>query len=362
MYRTCLHCHARFPGNETLEALPVGRRVAFDASLGRLWVVCRQCERWNLTPFETRWEAIEQAERAFRGTRVRVSTDEIGLARMRDGTDLVRIGTPLRPEFAAWRYGDQFGRRRMRYVAMGVAATAGAGALVAGAATLGVGLAAVAPLIHVVNLLTIIGATGRKGRRHALPDGGFFQPIGMPRLIPGPAEIGWGVEIGYTVKRAAGDTRPTDVLWPTEGIDSQEGKSELGRVQLYGADAVPLLREYMPKVNNSGASASTIRDGVALIDEAGGPDQFARWAAARRGEWAARQTFGDTGDLQYIPVAARLAFEMALHEETERAALAGELDALAQAWHDAEAIASVADSLAIPASVERRLDDLKRRR
>jgi hypothetical protein len=70
-------------------------------------VVCRHCERWNLSPLEERWEAIEEAERLYRDTRKRVATDNIGLAKLRDGTTIVRIGEPLRPEFAAWRYGDQ---------------------------------------------------------------------------------------------------------------------------------------------------------------------------------------------------------------------------------------------------------------
>ena len=81
---------------------------------GRLWVVCRKCERWNLSPIDERWEAIEECERLFRDTRLRVSTDNIGLARVPDGLELVRIGSPLRPEMAAWRYGDQFGRRRRK--------------------------------------------------------------------------------------------------------------------------------------------------------------------------------------------------------------------------------------------------------
>jgi hypothetical protein len=50
----------------------------------------------------------------FRETRARVSTENIGLARLREGLDLVRIGRPQGPEFAAWRYGDQLGRRRIR--------------------------------------------------------------------------------------------------------------------------------------------------------------------------------------------------------------------------------------------------------
>src|SRR5688572_3207517 len=128
MYSTCLFCNADLGKNEVIEHFPIGRRLAFDASKGRLWVVCRSCERWNLTPVEERWGAIEECERQFSETRVRVSTDNIGLARLREGLELVRIGTALRPEMAAWRYGDQFGRRRRRhliYTGVGISAVAG---------------------------------------------------------------------------------------------------------------------------------------------------------------------------------------------------------------------------------------------
>jgi len=227
--------------------------------------------------------------------------------------------------------------------------------------SLGIGLVAAVPLLHTLNLTAILLSPGRKGRRMALPDGGFFLPIGMPRLIAAPTNVGWGVEIGYTVKRAAGDARPTDVYWPEKGIDSQEGKSELGRVQLYGADALPVLRDYLPRINRSGARDSLIRDGVALIEEAGGPEHFARWAAAKRREWAARSSYGDTGDFNSIPAAARLAFEMAVFEDAEKAALHGELTALEHAWAEAEGVATIADALLVPASIEARLEALKRR-
>ena len=114
MYSTCLFCNQSLGSNEVVEAFPVGRRLAFDQRRGRLWVVCRKCEKWNLTPLEERWDAIESCERLFRDTRKRVSTDNIGLARLAEGLELVRIGEPQRPEFAAWRYGDQLGRRRRR--------------------------------------------------------------------------------------------------------------------------------------------------------------------------------------------------------------------------------------------------------
>src|SRR5512134_110626 len=132
MYATCLFCNSALGANEAIESFPVGRRLAFDQSKGRLWVVCPKCERWNLTPLEERWEAIEQSEKLYRDTRKRVATDNVGLARLRDGTTLVRIGEPLRPEFAAWRYGDQFGRRRRRQLLMTGGGIAGVGVIVVG--------------------------------------------------------------------------------------------------------------------------------------------------------------------------------------------------------------------------------------
>lgn len=59
MFQTCLYCHASLGQNPLIEHCPIGQRLAFDPVRGRLWVVCRACERWNLTPFEDRWEALE---------------------------------------------------------------------------------------------------------------------------------------------------------------------------------------------------------------------------------------------------------------------------------------------------------------
>ena len=75
MYATCLFCASRLGTNEIIEAFPIGRRLAFDAAKGRLWVVCRRCERWNLTPLEERWEAVEDCERQFRDARKRVTSE-----------------------------------------------------------------------------------------------------------------------------------------------------------------------------------------------------------------------------------------------------------------------------------------------
>ena len=157
MYATCLFCNRQLGSNESIEHFPVGRRLAFDSAKGRLWVVCPACERWNLTPLEERWEAIEDAERLYRGTRLRAATDQIGLARLRDGTELVRIGEPLRPEFAAWRYGDQFGRRRRRQMLIAGAGVGAIGAIVAGGLAAGASIGGFGWLIANLTRATLKG-------------------------------------------------------------------------------------------------------------------------------------------------------------------------------------------------------------
>jgi hypothetical protein len=58
------------------------------------------------------------------------------------------------------------------------------------------------------------------------------------------------------------------------------------------------------------------------------------------------------GTLRSMPASDRLALEMACHEETERRALEGDLHSLESAWREAEEIAAIADSLALPPRVE----------
>jgi microsomal dipeptidase-like Zn-dependent dipeptidase len=96
MYHHCLFCQSDLGTNNAVERFPVGRRLSFDAAKGRLGVVCTRCGRWNLTPLEERWEAIEECERLYRGTRLRASTDNIGL-----GTDM-SIGTYPDHEHDPW--------------------------------------------------------------------------------------------------------------------------------------------------------------------------------------------------------------------------------------------------------------------
>jgi hypothetical protein len=330
MYSTCIFCNQSLGANTVLEEFPVGRRLAFDAAKGRLWVVCRKCERWNLSPLEERWEAIEAAERIYSELRMRVATEHIGLARHPAGLELVRIGRPLRPEFAAWRYGDQFGRRRKRALLVGGGALAALGlVLTAGVATGVISAGLLGNSGGFINLWT----NGRVILRVPTDQGVLKYKrldVNGSRLVRDPAGE-WVLTMG------------------------KRGKRE--RV-FRGEEAVRVAGLVLPKVNASGARSGQVQSAVGEIERAGGPDRFLDVVvttpeAAGRG--AARPE--RAGQLGSLPKPTRLALEMALHEEQERRALEGELKALELAWQAAEEVAGIADDLLLPESVLQRLND-----
>ena len=196
MYTTCMFCQKSLGENQVVEAFPVGRRLAFDAERGRLWVVCRKCERWNLTPLEERWEAVETLERLYRETRIRSQTSNIGLARHPEGLEMVRVGEPLREEFAAWRYGDQFGRRRRNAILLTTGVVAGVGvAAVAGLATGVISASLLGQSGNFVNVFvngkTVASVKDQDGKLIKLkrPD---LQKV---RFFPTEDEQGWGVRL-----------------------------------------------------------------------------------------------------------------------------------------------------------------------
>jgi len=320
VYTTCIFCNKPLGSNEVVEAFPVGRRLAFDAEKGRLWVVCCRCERWNLTPLEERWEAVETCEKLFRGTRVRASSENIGLAKHPEGLELVRIGKPLRPEFAAWRYGDQFGRRRRRSIVLGTAV---------GVATVG-GLAlggAMGGLIG-VSAATSIGNLINNWRQFA--PSAYFRPndgrlrwmnrtrIHRARLLPADNESGFCVEA------------------KARGVVFGEERFE-------GEDGVRALNAILPSVNAGGGSRTTVQDAVSRIALAGRPDRFVRRLAHGRSS-----PYSPAGvQMSTLAKPTRLALEMALHEEQERRALEGELWMLERAWREAEEIAAISDNLLV---------------
>lgn len=352
MYSTCLFCKTDLGANEAIEHFPVGRRLAFDAAKGRLWVVCRKCERWNLTPVEERWEAIEECERSYRGTKLRVSTDEIGLARLSEGTELVRIGKPLRPEFAAWRYGDQFGRRRRRNMIQGAAVIAGFVAV----PTLG-------PLLGLTfagggwNLFQGLNATASMIQARKVV-ARFPAADGTPLLVRGkhvketlmlPPVGGepWGVRVAHRT------TKDPKMRWWRYDPESEKSV-------LRGEDAMRAVSQLLPYLNQKGASARVVADAVKLAtdnDDAAATFGAAAREAAKHRDW---NTWGESGKLSKIPARVRLALEMVSHEDSERRALEGELYLLEEAWKEAEEIAGISDDLFLPQEISTRLGEMKR--
>lgn len=346
MYSTCIFCNKPLGANEALEAFPVGQRLAFDAARGRLWVVCRSCERWNLSPLDERWEAVEQAEKAYRDTTRRVATDNIGLAKLRDGTTLVRIGEPLRPEFAAWRYGDQFGRRRTRALIVAGGGVVALTAAIAGSAAAGIGIGGMA------------WSFGQAGQA----------------LIHGRAN-----SIVAKIRGEYGNVMHVRRRHLAESSIEREGDGTLalnlryknGQHRFTGREAERIAAIVVPQVNRFGGNKKAVSEAVREIESFGGSEHFIdhlaansrvhtkQWTPDTKPKWRRGQRDFTKYGLFSLPSHYRLGLEMALHEEAERRAMDGELAELERAWRDAEEIAEIADNLLVPESVDEQFKKMK---
>jgi hypothetical protein len=358
VYTACLFCHTDLGANHFLSTFPVGRRLAFDPKRGRLWVICTSCGRWNLTPLEERWEAIDDGERLFSGTRLRMSTDNVGLARFRGGFELVRIGPALLPEIASWRYGTRLVRfdpeegaqRRSLFMrGAGLIAKATASALVGYAH--GVGLSDET----VLRMRTFRRAHGvflRTADAYGHPIVVRYSHLGAAELVRPEKDAPWQLRLAH----------------------------DAGVATLAESAALRVAGKMLATLNVGVASQAEVQHAIAKLDEAGDPEgYFTRVASlAMRTSWGrfpdaaeeherpprgsfserlalqlANRSFwgrGGTGSdeqtpLFRLPAVDRLALEMAANEDIERRALLGELDALHAAWKDAEEIAAIADEL-----------------
>jgi hypothetical protein len=365
MYSVCLYCSHALGQNDVVEAFPVGRRLAFDAAKGRLWVVCPACQRWCLAPIEERWEALEACEKAFRTARIRASTDEIGLVRLREGLELVRIGSPVVPELATWRYGREFSTRRRKTIATtigaaGLAALGGSAAYFSGLGSQVLSLFVIGvPAIHMTGLLgfaaysAIDSARAIRLRHDGKELRVFRADLRDTNLVATDGETAWGLRL----------------------------KHSYGRIVLTGDEAVRATSRLLARANGTGASGHLVRYSTDRLLQAPSLRHFVRETAAYSGslteDYAERKreflrafernmiTAGkfdesrNPGSLMLLAPPTRLALEMALHEESERIALSGELTALRTAWVEAEQIAGISDSLLVPAAVDAKLSALR---
>jgi hypothetical protein len=331
MYRHCIFCSANLGTNENIEAFPVGQRLAFDPWKGRLWAVCPRCSRWNLAPLEERWEAVEAAERIFRDTRERVQSENVGLARLRDETYLVRIGAALPGELAAWRYGRELRRRRSRYWWR----TAG--------------------LVALADFGLVVLLVSRHDRSRAL----------LHQLMPTDSPTGTEVHIQARHLRGALLTGGSSadglrlIIPGTVALPHAAGEPFRGgpSVTLEGETARAVVSRFLVQVNRRGAPPGKLRQALELLTGAGSAEAYlthpGHARASPEGALRFRSRFGrmiveDDGPVtagRPAPDVAALALEMALHEEAERRALDEELTTLKAAWREAEEIAGIADSL-----------------
>ncbi|HEY0020887.1 MAG TPA: hypothetical protein VGC13_31590 [Longimicrobium sp.] len=327
MYRSCIFCTAGLGSNDSIERFPVGRSLAFDAAKGRLWAVCPGCARWNLAPLEERWEAIEEAERLFRDTRLRAQRENIGVAKLRDGTRLVRIGRALAAERAVWRYGGQSGAPRWLRGVRDAAADAARGAVRA------------VPGFGLFDEVFSGSARSIRGRRvmHRLgADGLLIRRWHLETATLAPDGRG-GVELQFPY-----------------GLDAHPEGEAVRRIRrapvtlvVGGREADVLLAKAVTLVNRAHTRRPQVLEAVGLLEGFPSPAEFVGWVAGERlplsrGGFVRLDRVDDTAVLNHR---GALALEMAVHEEQERRALDGELAMLAAMWRDAEEVAAIADRL-----------------
>ena len=403
MYSTCLYCFTALGHNDALEWFPVGRRLAFDPRRGRLWAVCDRCGRWNLAPIEERWDAVEECERRFRSAHQRYGTDNVSLAGLRDGTELVRIGPALRPEIAVWRYGARLLRRSTMHRDSFVrTSTALLGAGARAARWLRSQPSAITTEEQVLRLTTGLSGPGQRRERvlAIVRRDGAHGVAGV--AAPDDPHAWPGNDIPTAILRRRHLTSAL-LVRPERGEPWQlEIAHELGPIRLSGAEGLRTAATLLAAVNQYTGSAALIAAAVRKVDDAMEPDGYFRrilnsawrwqWgrlssrpvgsraqddgaaaAVAERMENAVTNAVapadpslaeelavqltgrsfwahGGIGSAERIallrvPAVDRLALEMVAHESTERAALDVELAALTEAWRDAEEIAAIADAL-----------------
>lgn len=322
MYRTCTYCYRDLGTNEIVASFPVGRRLAFDQQKGRLWVVCRRCRRWNLSPVEERWEAIEECERQFHDTPNKYSTDNIGLARLTDGSDLIRVGMPRREEFAAWRYGPILVRRR---------AVATAGSLVTGLALWGS-----APTVLPWLLPPLFAGLKRRIVARLPAPGGTVARIRQSdlswlRFAKSKHGNGFTLLLSYA---------QLQVPWWRSVLRQHQERRIL---RLEEPDATRVAGLLLPRLNPRGGSKREVHEAVTHIEEAGDAVSLLSMVPDR---WPRHTRVAS------MATPLRLALEMAAHEESEQRALEGQLLELETAWREAEEIAAIADRLFVPPAIE----------
>jgi len=257
----------------------------------------------------------------------------------------VRIGAPLRPEFAAWRYGARFVRRRkyVRLAAAGVGLAAAGSALAA--APVFVPLLLPAFAFGTASILAFPGFTTIFG---AIP---VVGTLAARDYLLNERVIGRVQHRGNMLVVRAKHARSTQlhVSGDADASVSLDVQHDSGWTHLDGFEAMQTASILVAGANRFGAAASQVTDAVARVEAVGDAPSYLRAAStlgdARNGRFTSVLNRWRHIDTLHLSSTECLALEMVLHEEAERRALEGELALLEAAWRDADEIARVADAL-----------------
>jgi hypothetical protein len=221
-------------------------------------------------------------------------------------------------------------------------------------------MSAGAALLHVLPLgpaalfapgIWFAGTQWAMGRRRVIRIPAAQSPTGAELDVR-------GTHVAGAVVKAGAAPGTLQVQLPMEGFWSRVGKNirapSAPLVTLEGDVARRTVERAMPLVNGLGGSRKDVDAAVTTLAESGSVealmDTWFMKAGVRLGVLGVMGSHR-TGGVP-APVPRALTLEMALHEESERRALRGELTLLESAWREAEALAAVADRLALPAGVE----------
>jgi len=326
MYTTCAFCNATLDGDGGPTGLSVGRRFAFDAWKGRLWVVCPKCARWNLTPLDDRLEHIDSLARVVPGALLLARTEQIALFRW-ERYDLIQVGKPERVELAGWRYGERLRARNRERAKVVIPLTL---------AAVGLGVAANVALGGSFGFLA--WNLGRSA------DGLYLWMIGTRRVRLDETPV--CDHCGAVLQIKAKDVQYARVVPDSHtdlGVLVSCPSCHREGALLTGPDAHALLRQGLAYLNLRRSSRSKAEDAARVVEEAGGADGLIRTVARRE------------LTLHSLRPANRLALEMAVDERAE-------VLELERQWREAEEIAGIADgTLSTDAALERELKRLKGR-
>ena len=324
MFQTCAFCSGALGGDGGASGLAVGRRFAYDGWKSRAWVICQRCGRWNLTPMDTRLDAVAALERMAAAGRVAATTDQVALIRL-GPYDVVRVGKPRRVELAGWRYGERLKARERERLKVVVPVTL---------AVVGVTIA--------TNLAFGGGMGYFLGQVPRLGDAVYTGMVGNRKVNVEPPVCSRCGAIMVLRARHVQHARLSRTTHQDLALLLRCPKCERIGAMLEGSDAELALRHGLTYVNlkKGRRIKRKAEEAATVVERAGGPEKLI--AGATREEIVVSSLKGARG----------LALEMAVDEQAE-------VRDLEREWRRAEEIAEIADNLLVPPTIEDALKHLK---